>query len=293
LKIVYYTSGVSGSGRIIQGISIYNSLKRKNIQSEFIIISSSKVSYLCDYFKIQHTEIPTVQAQELSRKNYFYSVLFKTISELNPDILLIDRMWFTLYHFIEELNCKKIFLCGQVPDHFFSIILPNDKVTFNKNHYDKIFAIEPFISSIPMEKVNPIIIRNKQEIFDRNIALSKLNLNGERKVCLMSVNANPEQFDYLINKYSYFKNLDYDVINTSNMKGGGIFPVVDYFNAIDLIICGAGYNQFWEVIYFNKEAIFEPIKGVFGDQRIRVQNCQEYYFEENGADQLVDIIMNM
>jgi hypothetical protein len=154
-------------------------------------------------------------------------------------------------------------------------------------------AIEPFQSSISMENINPLIIRNKDEIYDKTTALKKLNIIGQNSVCLISVNANREQIQNLNDKYSYIKDQGYDLVNTSNMAGGGIFPVVDYFNAFDMIICGAGYNQFWEAIYFNKEAVFEPIQGVFGDQHLRVQNCQEYYFKENGADQLVDIIMNM
>jgi hypothetical protein len=293
LKILYYTSGLSGSGRIIQGISIFNSLKRKNINCEFIILSSSTVANLCDFFNINHIEIPPEKQHELTKETYSSSNLFQTISTLNPDVLLIDRMWFTLINFIEQFNCKKIFLCGQVPDRFFSIISTDEIINFNRKQFDKVFAIEPFFSSIPMEKINPLLIRNKDEIYDKETALRKLNLNGQKNICLMAVNAYPDQINYLFKKYSYIKDQGYEIINTTNMTGGGIFPVVDYFNAFDLIICGAGYNQFWEVIYFNKEAIFEPIQGVFGDQRIRVQNCQEYYFEENGADQLVDIIMNL
>ena len=72
-----------------------------------------------------------------------------------------------------------------------------------------------------------------------------------------------------------------------------LFPEVDYFNAFDMIVCGGGYNQFWEAVYFNKEAIFCPLPLTFEDQARRIRECQEYYFEENGADQLVDIIVNM
>ncbi len=67
----------------------------------------------------------------------------------------------------------------------------------------------------------------------------------------------------------------------------------DYFNVLDFIICGDAYNRFREVIYFDKEAIFKPVPNQFEDQQRRVAECQEYYFEENGADQLVDIIMNL
>ncbi len=41
---------------------------------------------------------------------------------------------------------------------------------------------------------------------------------------------------------------------------GGIFPVVNYFNAFDLIICGASYNSFWEAIYLKKKLYLYPTR---------------------------------
>ncbi len=74
---------------------------------------------------------------------------------------------------------------------------------------------------------------------------------------------------------------------------GGIFPVVDYFNAFDLIICGAGYNAYWETVYLNKEAIIVPTHARFEDPQIRMAIGQDFQFEENGADQLVEIMISL
>jgi hypothetical protein len=293
LKIVYYTSGIPGSGRIVQGISIYNAIKRKNIDCDFIILSSTEHARLADLFNIKHIEIPFENETIITKDNYSNSILYKTLTELNPDILLVDRMWFTLFHFIEQLPCKKIFFSIQVHDLFFKIKLPNETLIFSNSQYDKVLAIEPFKSIVNMEIINPIIIRNRDEIYDRNTALAKLGLSEERSVALIALNFKEGYFEKMKNKYSYLEEEGYDVISTTNIKGGGIFPIVDYYNAFDLIACGSGYTQFWEAVYFNKEAIFEAFQMNFTNLTWRVQNCQEYYFEENGADQLVDIIMNL
>jgi UDP-N-acetylglucosamine:LPS N-acetylglucosamine transferase len=73
----------------------------------------------------------------------------------------------------------------------------------------------------------------------------------------------------------------------------GLFPAVDYFNAVDYLICGAGYNAFWEAVYFQKEAYFIPLPRNFEDQRRRVAECQDHLFEENGADQLVELLLQL
>ena len=166
-------------------------------------------------------------------------------------------------------------------------------LSFRNEHYDRVLAIEPFESSLAMEQINPIIIRNRDEIYSRESALEKLGLSGDKRVCLIALNFKDGYFERLKDKYSYLEGEGYDVIYTTNLRGSGIFPIVDYYNAIDLIICAAGYNQFWEVIYFNKEAVFENVPLRYSSTERRINECQEYYFDENGADQLVDIMTNL
>ena len=295
MRIVYYTSGKAGTGRIVRGISVYNGLQRKGVISEFIILSSSNYANIADQFNIPHVEIPFENETIITRTNYPNSVLYKTLLQLKPDILIVDRMWFTLQYFIEELHCRKIFLTIQVHDRFFKIDLPEETIAFNNRQYDRVIAIEPFKCIIKTETINPIIIRNRNEIYDRYTALQKFNLSGSKPVCLIALNFKEGYLEKMKHKYSYLEDEGYDVIYTSNLKGGGIFPMVDYFNAVDLIICAGGYNQFWEVIYFDKETVFETSlpKLAFTDLQWRIDNCQEYYFDENGADQLADIMMNL
>jgi hypothetical protein len=208
-------------------------------------------------------------------------------------VLLIDLLWFNLYHFIHELACKKIFLCHQVFDFFFTVPLPGGKISIRPEDYDILLAVEPFTSSVPMRQINPIVLRNRDEILPRAEALDRLNLDGNKSVSLFAFNAPPEDFERCKKKYSYLEDTGgYQMIFTT-MYRGGIFPIVDYFNAFDFIITGAGYNAFWEVIFFKKEAAFENIPLNFSSTERRIEECQEYTFDENGADQLVDIMMSL
>jgi hypothetical protein len=135
------------------------------------------------------------------------------------------------------------------------------------------------------------IIRNRDEILRKNDALKKLGLDGSKKIALYSFSLSPETYDKFLEKYAYLDD-EYEVIRISTF-GRTLFPVVDYFNAFDLIVCGAGYNQVWEAVYFQKKAIFEPLQVMFSDQSVRIKTSRNFHFEENGADQLVDIILNM
>ena len=289
MRIVYYTSGLTGVGRLIHGMAIGNALRRKNIRCDYTILHTSPMGHLADDF--DHLWIPIEMPEDLSEKNFHKSVLYKTLSRLKPDILLVNHLWYMLYHFSQEMPCKKVYLSDQAYESHFKLSLPGGDIAFKNEQYDRVFSIEPFKTGVPMEKINPLILRNRDEILSRETAMKRLGLGGKRKAALYSFSASPEQYDRFLEKYSYLDD-EYEVIRTSSYKNG-IFPAVDYFNAFDLVICGGGYNQVWEAVYFKKKGIFEPLPMQFSDQSVRIKASKIFHFEENGADQLVDIIMNL
>jgi UDP:flavonoid glycosyltransferase YjiC (YdhE family) len=197
-----------------------------------------------------------------------------------------------VYRFINDLPSKKIFLTREIADFTFSMDYPEGRIHFDPDTYDRVLAIEPYTNDFVKNQINPIILRNRDEIFSRHKARDFLGIKNGKPVCFFSFSGHPNEYEAAYKTYSYLEDEGYTMINTSN-HNGGIFPIMDYFNACDLLICGAGYNSFWEAIYFEKEAIFIPFPRMFEDQHRRVAECQDYRFEENGADQLVDIICKL
>jgi hypothetical protein len=293
MRVVFYTSGTTGSGRLVRGISIGNAIRRKDPSWQYVIISFSPFAHLADIFGIKHIELPPEDESQLSPDSYSGSHLYKTILSLNPDVLIIDLLWFPLYHFIRDIRCKKIFICHYVVDSFFAVPLKEHTLYFRPEDYDRMLAIEPFRNKFPFDEINPIIIRNRSEILSRKSAMDALGLadNG-RKKCLVAFNARPGDFDTHKKKYSHLEREGYDMVYSTNYEKG-IFPAVDYFNAFDLIVCGAGYNQFWEAKYFDKRTVLETIQGHFSSQEKRIKMGRNFHFDENGADQLVDIIQKI
>ena len=143
-----------------------------------------------------------------------------------------------------------------------------------------------------MEQVNPIILHNRDEIMSKEVVLKKLGLADDKPVCLLAYNGHPGDFVNVQKTYSYLEDEGYRMVYSTNYSGG-IFPVVDYFNAVDLLICGGGYNAFWEAKYFEKDAIIVPTHARFEDPQVRISIGQDFAFKENGADQLADIIMKL
>ncbi len=289
MRVVYYTSGITGAGRLVTGIAIGNALARKGVTCRYSMVHTSPAARLADDF--HNIKVPLETETELSEKNCRASVLYKTLKKLKPDVLLVNHTWFAPFHFIRELPCKKIYLSDQAYDSHFRVPLPGGDLVFDPGQYDRVLAIEPFTSGIAMERINPLVVRDRDEILDRAAALRRLRLDGSRKVALYSFSGDPGDYERHLEQYAYLDR-EYEVVRLS-LGRDLIFPVVDCFNAVDLLICGAGYNQVWEANYFRKKAIFEIHEVRFSDQRLRVQASESFHFDENGADQLVDMIVGL
>ncbi len=296
MRILYYSSAVSGSGHIVQGISISNALKRRDSNASFLIVHNSAMGHLAERLGVPQQHIDFEDEHSLSAARYEDSQLFTAIRSFNPDIILVDLSWFMLHAFIDRLQAKKVFLCRQIAAEAFSIPLEKGAITFNPAAYDLIIQTEPWESPFDMQQINPIVIRNRREIFSAEEGRHLLGVRKGSPVCLFAFNGNPGDFKKISRTYSYIENEGYEVIYTTNYQIHGpadLFPVVDYFHAVDLLICGAGYNAFWEAVYFDKNAVFVPIPTRFENQYRRVEEFSSFQFEENGADQLVDILLEL
>ena len=106
------------------------------------------------------------------------------------------------------------------------------------------------------------------------------------------MNVKQDQASEIEINYSSLQDKGYKLYYSS-LFSGGAFPIVDYFNAFDFIVCGAGYNAFWETIYFGKKAEYRALPKRFENQQWRVENCRTYKFNKNGADELAEIIIDL
>jgi hypothetical protein len=289
MRIVYYTSGITGAGRLVIGIAIGNALNRKKVNCKYTLVHTSPAGHFADDF--ENIKIPLETTVELSPERCRSSILYKTLKKLKPDVMIVNHQWFTIYNFIDELPCRKIYISDQAYDAHFRVPLPGGDLVFNNGQYDRVLAIEPFTPPVPMERINPLIVRNRDEILDRETALERLNLDGSKKIALYNFSGKEGDYESHLKKYAYLDK-EYDVVRIS-LFGDTLFPVVDYYSAFDLIVCGGGYNNVWSSVYFQKQSLFEPTHLNFSDHAMRIENSQNFNFDINGADQLADIILSL
>lgn len=238
-------------------------------------------------------QLPLEESESLGQRGYSSSRLYSAILEYDPDVIVIDMHWFPLDAFIRELPCKKVIIIRQVDPRFFSMRLPDRELRFRPDDYDLVIKTEPgFELPFPYTEIDPIIIRNRDEIMSAEAARKDLGLGADEQTCLFAFNGAEGEGATAWKSFSYLEDEGWRVVRSDN-RSGGLFPVVDWYNAFDMMVLGAGYSAFWEARYFGREAFFVPFCRRFEDQARRVATCSDYTPKENGADTLVRMIMGL
>ena len=288
MRILFQTNGVAGSGHIVLGLSVANALRRSGLEHEFRLLSVE--TPFADLARRQGVDVRTIPAEDedaLGPDRWRESEMYRAIDAFKPDILVVDLFWFALDSFLRELPCRKAILIRQVDPRFFRFRVKDRELAFRPADYDLVASVEPgFDLPFPSESLEPLVMRNRGEIMEAGAARSDLGLDPGGRACFFGFNGNAWEGEQVWRSFDYLEAEGWKVIRSDNRQGG-LFPAIDWYNAFDMVVVGAGYNAFWEARYFGKEAFFAPFPRNFEDQYRRIRVGSEYVPKENGADQLV------
>ncbi len=292
MRVLYYTGGRTGSGYIVEGLSIAEALRRASAGCEYSILCvKDDFARLAARFGVPIDVIAPEDEVALGLDRCRDSALYRAIDAARPDVLIVDINWPHLDAFLRDLPCRKVYLTRQIDPRTFRFRTHYRDYSFRPSDWDLVLRTEPgFDLPFPSEFVEPLVIRNRDEILTREAARADLGLPGGDRACLFAFNGKTGEGAEAWKSFDYLEGEGWTVVRSDN-RAGGLFPAVDWYNAFDLVVCGAGYNAFWEARYFRKEAFFVPFPRRFESQERRVALCSDYEFEENGADQLVRRIL--
>ncbi|PKL26720.1 MAG: hypothetical protein CVV47_02010 [Spirochaetae bacterium HGW-Spirochaetae-3] len=268
-------------------------MRRASLRGLSLLAPEGEFSTLASRLDIDIRRYTPDPPELLTEDRYRESAVYRAIAEAAPDVLIVDLYWFPLEAFIRELPCKKVFIARQVDVSFFNLRFPDRDLRFRPDDYDLIIRTEPgFELPFPSVEIDPIIIRNRDEIMSADDARKDLGLGVDERTCLFAFNGVEGEGATAWKSFSYLEEEGWRVVRSDN-RAGGLFPAVDWYNAFDMLVCGAGYSAFWEARYFGKEAFFVPFRRRFEDQARRVATCSDYAPKGNGADELVEMIMGL
>lgn len=283
MRVLIYASGVTGSGRFVAALAVALALKRAGLDS-VRILSSHPFSHLAEVVGVDAVQIPREGPRLLATSHFPESALYDSIMSFAPELLIVVQSWYAVQTMSRAFPFPTLLLLRNASNEFFRARGPDGSLTLDVSSFYGVIATEPYDFEFPVSRVPPLILRNRSELLERVNAAEVLGIDPERPTALVATNGEVGEFDVLRRDYSYLEN-EYQVVYSSNHRDG-LFPAVDYYEAIDFLVCGAGYNQFWEAQYFAMNAHFVPQPRRYEDQYWRVEKCQGHRFSENGADVL-------
>lgn len=296
MRVLFYSGGLAGSGHIVLGLALAAALRRRGggLEQEYSILTvTNDFVHLAELEGVALQQIPAEDAHALGPLHYRSSALYKAIMAAAPDILVVDMHWFAIDAFIDSLPCRKVVLFRQVDPAFFAIDVLGRSLRFRPESYDLVLATEPgFTLPFAATTIEPLIIRNRDEILSCADARAELGLAASARTCLFPFNGHSWEGADAWKSFSYLEDEGWTVFRSYNRQGG-LFPAVHWFNAFDMLVCGAGYSAFWEARYFDKEAFFVPFKRNFENQPARIAAGSDYIPSANGADQLVNMLLSL
>lgn len=292
-RIVHVGFG-GGSGHIVRALSVFFGLKRAGIDCDFQLLCDSDFGVLAE----PYCGVSWLRLQpELHLRDARRGELFLFINELDPDLLIVDGTWAPILPFIQYLRCPKVIIFRYYADEWFSFRLPGGEiVSFDPSSYDAAFSTEPNFSRPGFAYIDPLVIRNRDEILSRDEARKRLGAEEGKKLIVVAHNGFEGELEKLAAEElgaGAGAGAAAKVVMSSNAEGEGLFPLCDYAAGIDLLIAGAGYSAFYESAYFKIPTRFIP-QARRGDEQIwRVTKNADFSFESNGADQLASEIVGL
>jgi UDP:flavonoid glycosyltransferase YjiC (YdhE family) len=288
-RIVHVGFG-GGSGHIVRALSVLFGLKRAGVDCDFQLLCDSDFGVLAEpYCGVSWLKLQP----ELHLRDARRGELFLFINELDPDLLIVDGTWAPILPFIKYLRCPKVIIFRYYAEEWFSFRLPDGEiVSFDPSGYEAAFSTEPNFSRPGLASIDPLVIRNRNEILTRDEARKRLGAEDGKKLIVVAHNGFTGELEKIAAQ-EFGEGTEAKVVMSSNADGEGLFPLCDYAAGIDLLIAGAGYNSFYESAFFKIPTRFMPQERRGGEQAWRVRQNAGYSFDSNGADQLAKEIVGL
>lgn len=322
LKIINYAVNGLGSGHITRLLainkSIYKIAQSVGVNTEQIFITTSEADNIVYREGFASFKIPSkniVSESGINPKTYRAIArhwIWNCVSLFNPDIFIVDTFpngSFNELYDILELSFKKVLIYRARKDYN-KILLDNSLNGYNQiiatleNEEDNIFQDTKFEHKVTT--VGSIIQKDKDELFESDIAKFKLGIPINKKCCLILAGGggdsfNEEFFSALIPKLEIYKDIHFIVAAGSLYRGDETFGnnstwfyregIMNYFNAFDFAISAGGYNSVNELIYSNLPTLFYHQLRKFDDQQARIERLYDKGFCLFSNDFNIEILL--
>jgi hypothetical protein len=269
--VAYFTGGTVGAGHVVRGLALQNALSRRGFRGKYRMFGPPT-----PFARGPFTAVP-VDARELvhpdrARK----SDLGRALLAYKPELLVVDLFWAPLRHLLPLPACEAWLLLRKVPPVWF---VGTKGARFDSSQYKRIVAIEPVQHETLLERVDPMVVCNPDECEPPEALRRELGVPAEQHLVVVAH----------AGELGEIESLRADGATVCDLRQrDALFPLARWLSGADEIVCGAGYNAFWEARWLGyfPRARFTPFPRHIDDQAWRLHACSQVQMRSNGADTL-------
>lgn len=283
----------SGGGHFFGGLALWRAFKRNCTDFHFVLLTDSDIDIPIEDPTLEIIRI-NIELEKLYSRDK-QTMLYTILKQLEPDLIIVDQVWFPLQPIIQEFKSLKVIFFRFTPSGWFKTPpLPDGRPRqFQSDNYDMVYNIEPsfqldgaieippVLGVHPDEVKAPEIIREAFSIpYGKKLALlAHAGYRGEMEQILEKANLDPVQYEIV----------SLDVLDEKNVS---LFPLSHYMGGVDLAIGGCGYGFFYETLFYGMKSIYIPQERGVGDQVWRYKKNRTYSGPFDGADKMISSILN-
>jgi hypothetical protein len=280
VRVAYVTGGTVGAGHFVRGVAVGRALGRAGFGGAYRMfgppLDFPAARAAADYQPLAIRDDPWLRDRDLAAG----SELARTLLAFAPDLVLVDMFWAPLRWVLPLLGCEAWLLLRLAPPVWFS---GRRDVPFERDRYARLLAIEPIDDrGLGMTRIDPLVVANPDEVRPPGALRERLGAAAGAPLTVV-VHAGERG--------------ELEALRAAAGAGAAVldlndpaapFPAAEWLGGADRIVCGAGYNAFWEARWlgYAPRARFVAFPRTIDDQARRARDFAGVVPRANGADVL-------
>ena len=289
MNIAFFTAGTIGAGHLMRGLAIGRGLERAGRRHRYRMFGPPLPFPACrrlvNYEAVEIETDAALRHPQLAQT----SDLGRRLAAFRPDLLLVDLFWAPLHWLLPALGCEAWLLLRTCPAAW---LIGPPAMSFDAGRFARLLAIEPFArgaTAPALDSVEPVVIANPDECLPAGALRERVGAGSAEELVAVVHAGQRRELDLLLDEAA----AGGGTLHVFDLHDGGApFPIATWLGGAGRIVCGAGYNAYWEARWlgFAARTRFVPFPRSIDDQGARLAAGAAYTMRANGADTLARLI---
>jgi hypothetical protein len=284
VKVAYFTAGTVGAGHLVRGIALGRGLARAGFAAPGDVyrmfgppLPFPVARERSDYEPVEVQNDRTLRDRHLAQT----SDLAQRLHAFAPDLLVVDLFWAPLYWVLPTLPCDTWLLVRTCPPVW---LTGPREMPFDPDAFDRIIGIEPLGYPQLDLVIDPVVVANPDECRPPGALKERFGIPAGERLTVVAHAGERGEAAVLAEQAAG----EGRVVRLDLFAPSAPFPAAEWLSGADRIVCGAGYNAYWEARWlgYAERTAFVPFRRSIDDQTLRLSAFRDHVPRANGADVL-------